>query len=745
MKKLGIYVILDMLVIECAIHNYLYVIKKVGEKMGNNLKILGSLDDARKEEMAEYVVQALNNEYPELVGELYLGYPIYVDEIVNRRTCVDMALISKIGVYIFNFLLEPVTDYSEIQEDIYAKVEAKFKKQRFLRNKKNLIFDLNTVTYALVDVKEQEDYPLVKSADEAIAYIKETCYDEEFEDEKYDKILSGIQEAYGINARNERDGIKVGTKAYAINEMDALIEKYDSKQMEAILSDTTGIQRIRGMAGSGKTIVLARKAVELHTAHPDWNIVVTYSTRSLREQLESLIGRFYSAKNDGAKYNRKKLKIMQSWGSANSTGVYYEVCLRHGISPYNVSEAIAKFGKHANLFSRVCGEVLSSVKEFQKLYDCILIDEAQDFEKNYLCLCSKILGEEQRLVYAYDELQELNEQAMPNPEEIFGRRIDHDTPLTVCYRNQGNAIVTAHAIGMGLYRKGGIIQLPSSPSVWEAIGYVSDSPIKERKPITLYRTAETSPDLLKVKEEEIIDFLCYDDQKSMHKALLEMLRVDLEDEQLLPKDIMIIDMDTYDYTKNFNRLTNIQSSINSKLAWDDDFNYHEEKEKYRFSIHTAGAANPEDLFREDSVVYAGIRRAKGNETYMIYILNAQKCVNSLRRRKERNGLFTAITRAKGWVKVLGYGEDMQILNEEFEAIKKHDFKLFFDEYPDETMLKKIFLNNQDVADKDVKRLDSTKMLIDRLTENGHVTKLQLMQELFGMSKEELSKLIGSEE
>ena len=77
------------------------------------------------------------------------------------------------------------------------------------------------------------------------------------------------------------------------------------------------------MAGSGKTIVLARKAVELHTAHPDWDIVVTYSTRSLRDQLVSLIGRFYAAKNDGAKYNSKKLKIMQSWGSASSRGVYY--------------------------------------------------------------------------------------------------------------------------------------------------------------------------------------------------------------------------------------------------------------------------------------------------------------------------------------------------------------------------------------------------------------------------------------
>ncbi len=713
--------------------------------MGEKLKILGSLEDGNKIEIAEKFVQALNTEYPNLVGELYLGYPIYVDEIANRRTCVDMALVSKIGVYIFNILLDSVTDYSEIQEDIYAKVEAKFKKQRFLRNKKNLIFELYTLTYTTKDMEEQEEYPLVKDVDAAIKFIKETCDNSEFSDDKYNKILSGIQEAYGINARNEREGIKEGTKAYAINEMASLIEKYDGRQMEAILSDTTGIQRIRGMAGSGKTIVLARKAVELHTAHPEWTIVVTYSTRTLREQLETLIGRFYSAKNDGAKYDKDKLKIMQSWGSASSTGVYYEICLRHGISPKNVNEAKAKYGKNTNLFPKVCEELLTSVKDFQKMYDCILIDEAQDFDKNYLRLCLKILGKEQRLVYAYDELQKLNEEAMPSPEEIFGRGIDHDTPLTVCYRNQGDAIVTAHAIGMGLYRKEGILQLPSSSSVWEAIGYVTDTPIVEGKPAILYRTKETSPELLKVKREDIINFLCYENQNNMFKELLEMLRVDLEEEQLLPKDIMIIDMDTYDYTKNWNRLTNIQASVNAQLAWDDDFNYHDEKEIYKYSIHTAGAANPEDFFREDSVVYSSVRRAKGNETFMIYIVNAQKCVNSLRRRSDRNGLFTAITRAKGWVKVLGYGEDMQDLYEEFEEIKKHDFKLFFKEYPDENMLKEIFLNNQDVADKDVKTLDSTKTLIDKLTESGNVTKLQLMQELFGMNKEELAKLLGGEE
>ena len=105
----------------------------------------------------------------------------------------------------------------------------------------------------------------------------------------------------------------------------------------------------------------------------------------------------------------------------------------------NVREAKAKFGNNAKHFSEICGELLNSVKEFHKMYDCILIDEAQDFDKNYMQLCLKVLDDNKRLVYAYDELQKLNEEAMPSPEQIFGRGIDHDTPLTVCYRNQGNS------------------------------------------------------------------------------------------------------------------------------------------------------------------------------------------------------------------------------------------------------------------------------------------------------------------
>lgn len=703
---------------------------------GQNLKILGSMEPGDKHDIAERFVQAFIAKYPNLTGEIYLGYPIYIDEFTNRKICVDIALVTKIGVYIINILTQAVTDYGIIQDNIYARVETRFKRQPFLFKRKKLIFDFHTITYAVEHMQEKEDYPLVENVEKLISFIDDTKKDEEFDDDFYGKILSGIQEAYGINTHIERGDVSEGTKAYAISQMAALIEKYDDRQMEAILSDTSGIQRIRGMAGSGKTIVLARKAVELHTAHPDWNIVVTYSTRSLKNQLESLIGRFYAAKNDGAKYNEDKLKIMQSWGSATSKGVYYEICLQHGISPLNVREAKAKYGNGISLFSEMCGDLLKNVKEFHKMYDCILIDEAQDFDKNYLQLCLKILDSNKRLVYAYDELQKLNEEAMPNPEQIFDGGIDHDTPLTVCYRNQGNTIVTAHAIGMGLYRKEGLLQLPGSSSVWEAIGYVSDKPIVEGEEVTLYRTKETSPELLKVNSEEIIEFASYDTEKDMYTALLDMIKEDLNTEQLLCRDIMIIDMDTFDYSNNRMKLWDIQNLLNSK-AMSDDRDANSENAPYNFNIHTAGASSPEDFFRDNSVVYSSVRRAKGNETFMVYIVNVQKCVNSLQRRSDRNGLFTAITRSKGWIRVLGYGEDMEVLCKEFEEIRKHDFKLYFKEYPTKEKQKQIFLNNQDVADKDVRTLGTTKVLIDKLTESGNISKLQLMQKLFGMSKDEL--------
>lgn len=688
------------------------------------LKNIGNIENGEKEKIIEDIIKEFNEKYPNVIGEAYLGYPIYIDEYTDNKVSVDLAIVSKIGVFIFNVLTEAVTDYAKIQDDIYVKVENRFRKQPFLIKKRKLVFDIIILTYSKEKINEQDDNLIAFSVKDVLSIVEENKEENEFSDELYNNILSGLQEAYGINQRKEREGVTEGSKAYLISEMNELVEKYDTKQMEAILSDTKGIQRIRGMAGSGKTIVLARKAVELHMAHRDWTIVVTYSTRALRNQLVNLISKFYSAKNDGAKYDKDKIKIMQAWGAATSPGVYYEICLRHGISPLNFSQAKNKYNKNM-AFSKACLEAIKGIKKFQKMYDCILIDEAQDFDKNFMNLCLSVLGEEKRLIYAYDELQKLNEETMPMPKEIFGQEISNDTPLTVCYRNQANTIVTAHAIGMGLYRKNGLIQIPGSSDVWETIGYTFDNKILEGESVELYRTKETSPELLKCDSDEIIDFCKYDDFYKQGESLLKMIKENISKDQLLPSDIMIIDMDTIGASDNRNR-----------------FNKLMEQEEYKdISIHLAGTVSPEDFFRKDSIVYSTIYRAKGNEAYMVYIVNAQRCADSLTPKSDRNALFTAITRSKGWIRVLGYGEEMQLLCDEFEEIKKHNFKLYFEHYPTEEEQNELILNNQDLDKGSMSSLNNTRNLINKLKADKKATDIQIIKELFGISsKDEIIKL-----
>ena len=251
----------------------------------------------------------------------------------------------------------------------------------------------------------------------------------------------------------------------------------------------------------------------------------------------------------------------------------------------------------------------------------------------------------------------------------------------------------------------------------------------------MYSTLKTSPELLKVNPDEIIDFWSYETFKDLRTDLIEMLKKDLYQEQLLPSDIMIIDMDAIESASNRMRLMN--------LLYEDE-NYDPNGEE-ALEIHSAGTTSPEDFFRKDSIVYSSIYRAKGNEAFMIYIVNAQKCINSLTPRSDRNALFTAITRSKGWVRVMGYGDEMKQLCQEFEETKKHDFKLYFKRYPTEEEKKQLILNNKDVDASIIKSIGTTRALFNKAREESNVSNLQLMMEVLGVStKEELLKILMNE-
>ncbi|WP_411975647.1 hypothetical protein [Sulfitobacter faviae] len=63
-------------------------------------------------------------------------------------------------------------------------------------------------------------------------------------------------------------------------DVESEIANFDEKQRHIALVDVGGPARIRGLAGSGKTVILAMKAAHLHLNDPDAKILFTFYTKS---------------------------------------------------------------------------------------------------------------------------------------------------------------------------------------------------------------------------------------------------------------------------------------------------------------------------------------------------------------------------------------------------------------------------------------------------------------------------------
>ena len=91
---------------------------------------------------------------------------------------------------------------------------------------------------------------------------------------------------------------------------------------------------------------------------------------------------------------------------------------------------------------------------------------------------------------------------------------------------------------------------------------------------------------------------------------------------------------------------------------------------------------------------------------MVYIINAQDCLSAIWNLASlRNRLFTAITRSKAWIRVLGVGADMKELIKEYEELKKQNFELRFT-YPTKEQREQLRLVHRDMTMVERKRLEN---------------------------------------
>ncbi|MFD1586758.1 NERD domain-containing protein [Halorientalis brevis] len=476
-------------------------------------------------------------------------------------------------------------------------------------------------------------------------------------------VLSGGQAISGERGPILADA---ATKAAHYEQIEKGLQTLDEKQERIGLEIPDGPQQIRGIAGSGKTVLIARKAAAMHAKHPDWTIAVTFYTRSLYETIRSHVRRFY-ADFGGDDPDWGRLEVLHGWGGKREHGIYYKIAQQAGLTPKTYDEAKAAFGDRDDVFAACCEEVLED-GNIQQEFDAILIDEAQDMQPAFYQMCYAALTEPKRLIWAYDEAQNLTSLQAPSPKNVFGTDENGDPRVDLrgtyqggiqksrimrkSYRTPREVLMVAHVLGMGLKSADGPVQAITTQKGWEDIGYeVLDGDFRTPgDPVRITRPPEYSPHPLQDEPEAapFLGFMSFEGKEAELEYVAERIKGDIERQGLAPEEVMVIPFGGYDTGRSAGEFIADQlaaDGIDANLVWNGD----------------------RSVFKEDGkVTISRIRRAKGNEAASVYLVNAERIARADwrdSRVQARNAAFVGVTRSRAWCEITGTGADLPLFDE----------------------------------------------------------------------------------
>lgn len=484
------------------------------------------------------------------------------------------------------------------------------------------------------------------------------------DDDNWKRLLSVIEKA---NVLAKDIGIPIEKPAKNLREAIAInnqkIYTFDETQLEASLSITDACEQIRGLAGTGKTVILAIKAAKIHRYDPNAKIAYVFYTQSLYTQVTRLIQKYY-VKLTGVQPS-ENLKILHAWGGRTTgEGLLYNVCRTNGLSPIPYYEVRG----YSNPFGEACKRV--SAYNLRKEYDYVLIDEAQDLPEEFFYLVAKIVKDPKKIVIAYDQLQTTTDVSMPDFEELFGKDKngepqvklleENDHILKKSYRNYRDVLLIAMAFGFGIYAVDGMVQMIRSVKNWKALGFdfekinnVGDD-ISFSSRVIVERTKENSPNEINQLYEKypIVNFDFYSTINEEYQRVSEKIDELITQEKVKPEDIMVIDL----RKKSKELLQRMQELL---------------YKKGHLSIIPGIVEDSKNFFQDECVTLTTPRRAKGNEVPIVFVLGGNSMYDETsmaKRRIARNSFFISMTRSKGWVFVSGAEDNIDLFKEEYEKI-----------------------------------------------------------------------------
>lgn len=663
------------------------------------MNIIPKSFDLSKNAEIQYIINVLEESQDELKlndAMVFLEFPLYKDD--NDSVIMTQVLVVSPNHGIFILYASGITRSDSITikaEDLKLDkaaghiISKLFKNDKLRSGLMGLAIPVNSLLFVrhLDNMDNIETkHPKANSKSDFIRYFQNN---ENIVAEKLiEEAVSSLQGAKGLLRPAERhvEKFDADSKVSKIHKIESKILKFDNDQQDGYIPAINGPHRIRGLAGSGKTVILAMKVVQtlLREKNRNLSILYTFSTKSLYQHVQRLIHRFYREFHDDMSY-LDCVKILHAWGGQSNAGVYYNACIAHGVSPLTLTSAQNRAPIGVDAFEFACQQLLEQA-EIKPMYDYVFVDEAQDYSKSYLKLCTK-LAKNNRVTFGADVFQNIFQKRVPTSKEIFGEESSleflQDDFLETCYRTPLSVLVTAHSIGLGVYGERQVQKI-ESVDLWKNLGYDvlsrTDGNFDLNEKVIVRRSADKSPTLIDEDPNSLIKTKCgFDSMRKESSYIANQIIDDIQSEGLLPEDILVICLDDKNCAGYFNALTEFL------LKHDIQTN----------NIH-ANKYSISDFHVQGRVTLSTVHKAKGNEAYSVYIMGCDSLCHNLNTRN-RNLLFTAMTRTKGWLSITGYGDTPESLFAEIECAIRNSPNIEFN-YPSQDEVERI---ETDLTRKDI--------------------------------------------
>ncbi|HLO50653.1 MAG TPA: ATP-binding domain-containing protein [Kamptonema sp.] len=523
---------------------------------------------------------------------------------------------------------------------------------------------------------------------------------EEIEDEKWELLLSVVSGSPVLRkAPRVLQSTNSKTRSSVIATLQDRLYELDFQQEHLGKEIPPGFQRMRGIAGSGKTVLLCQKAAHIHLKHPDWDIALVFFTRTLYDLMIGLVDRWLRRFTNGdVQYDPKtnrKLRILHAWGGKNQPGLYSTICEFNGVRSRSAGETPERQPNRG--LAELCKRLLEEIN-IEPIFDAILIDEGQDLvseddlkfqdKQAIYWLAYQALRpadpeqlEQRRLIWAYDEAQSLDNLKVPTIKELFGENLSNLLSkgtqysggikkyevMRRCYRTPGTILTAAHAIGMGLLRPKGMLTGITRADDWKAIGYEVTGKFIAGQKITLHRPPQNSPNPVEqLWGKPVLEFEIYGSRQEEMTALADKILYNVAHDDLKPsKDILVIVLGS------LTDAIELESQVASFLS-DQGIDIYIPTALGLNELNPKWPDHKPDLFWMDGgVTVSRVTRAKGNEADMVYVVGFDNIARNEADVSLRNQLFVALTRARGWANLSGVG-DYAMYEEMRQVIESKD-------------------------------------------------------------------------